>query len=61
MKICEIMARQEKAAEKHNGAVKPVLKLVRPTYRIPEWSSRAEEEFIGDDCRLFSCPKGEPK
>ena len=28
---------------------KPVKKLVRPTYRIPEWSSRAEKEFIGED------------
>ena len=31
---------------------KPGKKLVRPTYRIPEWSSRAEEEFI---CKDVGC------
>src|SRR5215831_12072561 len=49
MKICEIRAKQEKAAGRIMEQLKPATKLVRPTYRIPEWSSRAEEEFIGED------------
>src|SRR6476646_963759 len=40
---------RRKAACQHNGVVKPMTKLVKPTYRIPEWSSRAEEEYIGED------------
>jgi hypothetical protein len=47
MKICE--GQQEKAAGRIMEQLKPATKLVRPTYRIPEWSSRAEEEFIGKD------------
>jgi hypothetical protein len=47
MKICEI---NDQAGERRPVVImeqsKPVRKLVRPTYRIPEWSSRAEEEYI---------------
>src|SRR5215472_6524739 len=52
MKICEIRAKQEKAAGRIMEQLKPATKLVRPTYRIPEWSSRAEEEFI---CKDVGC------
>jgi hypothetical protein len=34
---------------------KPGKKLVRPTYRIPEWSSRAEEEY---SCEDVGCSPG---
>src|SRR6478672_13391301 len=50
MKICEING---KAGERRPFSImeqsKPVTKLVRPTYGIPEWSSRAEEEYLCED------------
>ena len=53
MKMCEINGQ---AGERRPFSImeqsKPVRKLVRPTYRIPEWSSRAEEEFI---CKDVGC------
>ena len=50
MKICEINGQ---AGERRPFNImeqsKPVTKLVRPTYGIPEWSSRAEEECLCED------------
>jgi hypothetical protein len=50
MKICEINGQ---AGERRPFSImeqsKPVTKLVRPTYGIPEWSSRAEEEYLCED------------
>src|SRR3974377_1235854 len=34
------------------GQSKPVRKVVRPTYGIPEWSTRAEEEYL---CKDVGC------
>jgi hypothetical protein len=39
-----------------DGQVEAGEKVVRPTYRIPEWSSRAEEEYIGEDGSLDLFP-----
>src|SRR5690242_464348 len=50
MKICEINGQ---AGERRPFNImeqsKPLTKLVRPTYGIPEWSSRAEEEYLCED------------